>query len=48
MKSLSLLSSGIIIILYFSKRIIDKCLDNEKVFVTSLKESLNNITLPQT
>ena len=48
MKNLSLLSSGIIIILYFSKNIINRYLENEKVFITSLEDSLNNITLPQT
>lgn len=48
MKNLSLLSSGIIIILYFSKNIIIKYLENEKTFITSLEDSLNNITLPQT
>ena len=48
MKNLYLLSSGIIIILYFSKNIIIKYLENEKVFITPLEESLNNITLPQT
>ena len=48
MQNLSLLSSGIIIILYFSKNVIIKYLDNEKVFITSLEDSLNNITLNQT
>lgn len=48
MKNLSLLSSGIIIILYFSKNIIIKYLENEKTFITTLEDSLDNLTLPQT
>ena len=45
MKSYPILSSTIVVLIYLSKNIIYKYLENEKAFITTLEESLNNITL---
>ena len=48
MKNAYLLSTAMFImhiILFLSKDAIHACFENEKIYITSLEESLNNLTL---